>query len=111
MPALAEIEGLFRRADLSGEVNEKELEVFLRAYTKKAERLYQSALEVTSQMYDRQAIPRFWQDKLELLQAQLAILTRFQNRLSKLHSKVDTAPFIRRFEDLITACSIRFLNL
>jgi len=109
MPAVEEIENIISNASQFGELGAEQarvLQQFLDERQQGALALYNSGLVVTSQMYEREKIARFWQNQHEFFEAQLAVVNRFEARLKNAGSgKLDLRPIVSTLKKLIDVCS------
>jgi len=109
MPAVEEIENIISSASQFGELGAEQARVLQQFFDERQQyalALYNSALTVTSQMYEREKIARFWRKQHEFFEAQLAVVNRFEARLKNTGSeKLDLRAIVGTLEKLILASS------
>lgn len=120
MPAIEQekIESIVSEAARSGNLDREQASVlrqFLANLNNQARINYDSGLTVTSQMYEREKIARFWKNQRELFEAQLSVASRikraFKDRRDMKESSevslldLDLDSLIATLEELISASS------
>jgi len=107
-PAVEEIERIVGNASQTGVLPDKDEEVlqeFFNDFERRARGLYDGALAITSQTYDREHIAKFWQGQRESFEAQLVVATRMERKLRNIPTGLDLSSLIATLETLIDACS------
>jgi len=106
--AVEEIERIVGNASRTGVLGDKDEEVlqeFLNDFERRARGLYDGALAITSQTYDREHIAKFWKGHRESFEAQLVVATRMERKLRNVPTELDLSSLITTLENLIDACS------
>jgi hypothetical protein len=99
MPTIEDIESVVSEGHLSHE-GELTIQQFLAQVSHRAETLYDAALTISAQMYDRQQIARFWKDQRELLDAQLATVSRLKRMIERVRDE-PAAQVLYRLDQII----------
>jgi hypothetical protein len=86
MPVIEQeqIESIVAQASPSGRLPPEKvriIEQFLAQINDRARVIYDSALTLTAQMYDREKIAQFWKTQRELFEAQLALATQLKRKI------------------------------
>ena len=116
MPVIEQeqIESIVAQAATSGRLEPEKariMEQFLTQINDRARVIYDSALTLTAQMYDREKIAQFWKSQRELFEAQLAIASQLKRKIKPsddsptLELLLSLDSVIATLEDLIGATS------
>lgn len=109
--AVSEFETVVSEVAQKGAIDpgrETTIREFLEEYQRKARELYDAAILVSSQIYERERIAQFWQNQLSVCEAQLAYLNRLDRRLRNVHSQLEMSGYIEQFELLVDAIKRRY---
>jgi hypothetical protein len=109
-----QLESIVAQAAASGRLSPEKarlMEQFLTQISDRARVIYDSAVTLTAQMYDREKIAQFWKSQRELFEAQLAIASQLKRKLrpsddlstQEILLRLDSV--IATLEDLIAAAS------
>jgi hypothetical protein len=116
MPVIEQeqIESIVAQATASGHLPPEKARImqqFLAQINDRARVIYDSALTLTAQMYDREKIAQFWKSQRELFEAQLAIASQLKRKikpsddLSTQELLLNLDNVVATLEDLIGATS------
>jgi hypothetical protein len=112
MPAtLEELETTIKEVRASGRLDSagaQSIQEFIGSFERNSRELYDAAIRISAQIYDRKQIAEFWRNQMEITRAQLVYLDHLQRVLGEVAPEFDIEPTIETFEQLVEAMRRRY---